>query len=401
MPKINDIGYSKMTFNKHENFREFVQHHIKISDPTEDYYYIEGNAGSGKYAGFTGSPLIFLEEAAKYRNRKFKVILIELNMDNILKLTDTIKEYYQYNNISIYTLLGDNSDLLLKMPKNKHGLCFIDHNGIPPFKTISELSEKSKIDLLINCPTTNIKRVRLVWKQKFLLEYLSIIKRKNILFREPKENDPVRWSMILATNNARLKHLKRLKFHSINNEKFNKLNYTDTETFKPTKATLELIEKLCKIKMKSKDIVSVLNKCDIKAQNNKPWTNANLKSFCNHNNIIVNKNDKIVKKKKPIVNRKKLCIKHSITNTVNTLNKKGIKTDQGHTWTNANLRAFYRKNKLNKDRKEDIKDIIQQLLKKHKRYNYIVEYLNKNNIKTIKNEFWCYNKLYYFCKTNC
>ena len=216
MPVTSNIGYSQYTALKHKGLRDILRWHNKKRD---DYLYIDTNAGCGKYNGHTGSPLIFLEEC------KGKALFIEKDYFNWYKLKNIV---LHEKNVTV--VCGDNSKVIKErfdISTKQYGLCFIDHNGIPPFNLISFISKKlPNIDLLVNCPTTIIKRSRVVHKTKSLIEYIQMINKKYIYFKKPSK-DKFKWTMLLCSNKKL--HCKRLDFKSIYDRDFISLNYTKKE----------------------------------------------------------------------------------------------------------------------------------------------------------------------------
>jgi len=184
------------------------------------FNYIDLNAGSGIYEGVVGSPIVFLEQIKDINNLKINAILVEKDIQCFSKLRDIISNDYGHvlikHNINISLVNGDNSMIvnyfnnLSCNDMDAYGLIYNDPNGGPDFDLLRDvlaLKINKKMDVLINCNTTSIKRVRCRFnddgyaQQKYITleESLCQLNKKHWLIREDSK-DGWNWSLMLGTN---------------------------------------------------------------------------------------------------------------------------------------------------------------------------------------------------------
>jgi len=232
MATINGIGFSDATPQKYENFKSVIQPYLLIYDKIlgkhrkysnwmdNKFHYFDITSGNGRNpkTGDMGSPLLFIEEAIKYKN-KFKLHLIEQNIENCESLiNDICNTFKSPPNIECVIINGNSVDILpsffIGKKKKRFGLVFADPNGvkldkgITPFDLLRDMSDcgcYSHTDYLINCNSTQIKRNRGVKTvagfekyDKDLNGYMKDVGKKYWCLTEPRGN--ANWTMILATN---------------------------------------------------------------------------------------------------------------------------------------------------------------------------------------------------------
>ena len=204
-------------------------------------------AGPGIKEGEKGSPIIFLEEALKYKDMKIKAVFIDVNSKNISDLRKNTSTFNN-RNISITTECGYLEDILPEYFNSdkykRYGLIYSDANGLTNFDILFEMSRVacySKTDILINVNCTQIKRSRKLGKggkkynteRRSLLDYLEDkgFDKRFISIREPYGK--CQWSFILGTNWNSYPDFKNLKLYDFLSEKgwdiVCKLNYTKEE----------------------------------------------------------------------------------------------------------------------------------------------------------------------------
>ena len=215
------IGQSEVTANKQYQFQEIIQTHISIvkaivSNPNKAQYwadeclYIDAYSGNGlceSGPNMMGSALILLD-ALKHSGIKSKVVLIEHDS----KTCDELKintSRYSSNLLDLEIWNADNSDVLADLsrrpfPKKPLGMLYLDPNGVPgfePAKRFLSLRQFGKIDLLVNCPCTAVKRtcsnVKCSNTSK-VAEHLVGIDKCFWLVRE--QIGKWQWSFLLGTN---------------------------------------------------------------------------------------------------------------------------------------------------------------------------------------------------------
>jgi three-Cys-motif partner protein len=253
MPVLNCVGFSDSTSVKQNDFEIIIKTHIKAaclgiigkadnSWAGNSYLYFDMNAGPGFYNGISGSPIIFLNEAAKYDRTLFDVFLFESNELNFQQLKENIANCHYPKNINIRILNTDSSsDILKHVPSKgfpKYGLIYSDPTGqVPPFETlakISNITQCKKIDIVVNFAATTIKRIRgshVCSESQTLKDYLSKINKQHWMVREP--NSRHQWSFVIGSNWKDFPAFKKQDFHGIESKRgssiFDFINYSKKE----------------------------------------------------------------------------------------------------------------------------------------------------------------------------
>jgi three-Cys-motif partner protein len=265
MSKCGSQGYNKNNSRKKmKNFRKFINTHAEIAKiiiekynrkwASEYYYYIDLYAGEGRLVDkrdrYVGSPIIFLK-TAKRLGLHTRGIFIEKNKMNSERLRFNIKkEGFKFNSdasralrckdktkMSIFLETKDNKKVLPKYYSNtrrkRFGLLYADHNGIPDFDLIADISHipcYEKLDILINCNCAAIKRRNKrnenSWSKnhldtRALYEYLDIIDKNYIYISKPY--GVWQWTMIYCTNWKNSEFIEKLGFFDVESEVGNKI----------------------------------------------------------------------------------------------------------------------------------------------------------------------------------
>ncbi len=235
------LGYSEYTPVKQKHFEGIVDMHIRITKSIIErhtwahpvYHYFDINAGPGIYERIKGSPLIFLELAKKHC-LDYRAVLIESNEQYYQDLLRRTKKYQDCEVLS-----GDHNDVMQqRFFSKKHpsifGILYNDPTGQQPsFDLLSDASKcYPKLDLLIYCPATNIKRVAHSKKTaETLLDGLAKIDKKVWIVRKPMGNQ--QWSFLIGSNWIDFPAWEKEGFHNIQSERgqeiLAELNYTKKE----------------------------------------------------------------------------------------------------------------------------------------------------------------------------
>ena len=231
----NTYGYSDATIPKQFDFEEIISTHINTTKAIlkkhikwatdQNYWYFDLNAGPGideddKFGRKTGSPIIFLKKAIT-KKIPSKTIFYENDKKHYASLLNSISTLTIPNRLSldIDTHNSSNEQLMryYTIPTEKsYGLIYHDPNGVPNFNLLSRFFKINhpKIDLLINCPCTAIKRIayssKKTTKNKFLNEFIDNVNKKHWLIREPYTE--WQWSMIIGSNWDHFPNFKKLGF---------------------------------------------------------------------------------------------------------------------------------------------------------------------------------------------
>ena len=248
MPINGSVGQSDYTKVKQHHFSVIANTLLNVSKGVfqkypgiyEGYYlYVDLYAGSGDNTdNVPGSPIVFLESA---KNAKVCTlpIFVEENEYSAKQLQDKLfsigANHFKVKNINNKQLV----EMMIQEPPRKkiHGLVYLDPNGIPDFDLLSRLSkvgQYSKVDFLINCPATAIKRAigSKKCKQKSrLFEELETINKKNWIIREPIGK--WQWTFIIGTNWDAFPKFKKHCFWPMDSDEgkkiINKLSYNAQE----------------------------------------------------------------------------------------------------------------------------------------------------------------------------
>jgi len=246
MPKVDDIGFSKITPLKMEILGKIFSMHIKVTNAViarypyykKAYRYIDLTAGKGIVPDINikGSPLVFLEEVTNINNNyHFAIDLIESNPNNYRELENNVK-CTPLLNIVINPHKGKYQDiipsLLRDIDKNELGLIFVDPSGNPPdFKIMKYISEvRPHMELLMYLSSTNIKRLP---QKKSLEDFMREISKKFWLVRRPFRFDKFGWTFLLGSNTDIFKTYKSIDFYQFDSDEarsfFPLLNLSKTQ----------------------------------------------------------------------------------------------------------------------------------------------------------------------------
>jgi three-Cys-motif partner protein len=252
MPVINGVGFSDSTDAKQKHFGIIIKTHLKATchgilnkyqqTTNNPYLYFNMESGPGVYNGAVGSPIIFMDEAAKYESNQFDIFLFEKNPANCDALQNNINIRKYPSNLNVQILTSDSSvDILNHVPANgypRYGLVYSDPTGtVPPFDTLGQISnirQCARLDFLINFAATTIKRVRgshLCHQTQSLKDHLSAINKKHWMVRDPQSKH--QWSFVIGSNWADFPAFKNQGFHPVNSIAgkmiLDYLNYTKNE----------------------------------------------------------------------------------------------------------------------------------------------------------------------------
>lgn len=258
MPVINDMGISEITPIKQEHFRMIIKTHLRIArgvihnwqqkgwrvDPSYHYFDITAGAGKDGY-GNIGSPLIFLEEIQQI-DVPFKAIFIEQNPENLKKLQCDCHAFREH----IQLVCGNHSEILPglfgRAKIRQFGLLYVDPNGVFDVDVLKLFSQQycyDKIDILINCNGTAIKRERessTCTDNRTLEDRLREINKKYWIVREPYGK--AQWSFLLGTQWDAFPEFKNIHFYKLSSTKgkafFDKVNFTTKERNQQSQYTL-------------------------------------------------------------------------------------------------------------------------------------------------------------------
>lgn len=209
----NGVGISPVTGVKQAHFRTLIRAHIgivqaiqrKYSWVGKKYLYFDINSGPGIYDdGEKGSPVIFLDEIENV-GMDYQAILIDINENNVEKLRDVTGD-----NKRVTIVCEDNATAITRfynscsMNDLQYGILYTDPNGTFNSALLGEFSSRfNKIDLLINCPATAIKRERNCSKcdeNRTLVQRLEAIRKKHWLVRKKLPNSTYQWTFLLGSN---------------------------------------------------------------------------------------------------------------------------------------------------------------------------------------------------------
>lgn len=247
-----DQGYSGITPIKQQQFRQIIETHLRCSYCIfrkhssngwldGKYYYFDINAGAGKDVdGGLGSPLIFLEEASRVQ-MQYDVVLIEKNKRRYNELLRNLEPYIGKPGFNIVCHCGDHNSIidkyLIAEKISRFGICYADPNGKPSFSLLAKIAKTScysRLDILMNCSATTVKRSgpnNHITNGLTLDGYLQTINKHHWIVREPYGKQ--QWSFILGTNWADFPGFEKIGMYRIatsrGNQIFTKLNNTAKE----------------------------------------------------------------------------------------------------------------------------------------------------------------------------
>jgi hypothetical protein len=216
MPVANGQGYSEYTAVKQEHFTAIIAMHLKIVSaiisentwPDKRYWYFDLTAGSGSHpkTGAPGSPLIFLGIAERM-GVAYQAMLIERESAACELLGARLASVgSQFGSTEV--LRGDHCEMMRELrcvlpPRPTYGLAYCDPSGDrPAFELLAEMSQWSglaRVDFLVNCSATNIKReYRAFHRGRHISDDVAGIAKRYWLVREPYGK--FQWTFLLGTN---------------------------------------------------------------------------------------------------------------------------------------------------------------------------------------------------------
>lgn len=249
MPVGSDgVGVSVFTETKQEHFRKIIRAHMDIvhavvkkhSWAENRYYFFDINCGPGIKDDEDGSPVIFLEEIARI-DIDYKAIFIDINPSNVESLKTVVHE-----NGKVSIFCGDHAEILPRiieddfgasLHKDKYGMLYTDPNGIFNDELLTEFSIRfPRIDILINCPATAIKRVKNCSRcsdSRTLEERIGQIRKDNWIIRDKLTSSRYQWTFLLGSNWDSFPEFRNLEMYRINSPKgkviLDDLNWTSRE----------------------------------------------------------------------------------------------------------------------------------------------------------------------------
>ena len=240
------MGYSGVTPIKQKHFREVLAAHLKITQHVIDRWRRNGHKHDHKYnyydltagAGYDendnpGSPIIFLQ-MIKNMDMPYNAVFLEENKKHAEELQNVVNQ-------KAWVINSDYCNELMKcddrLHKRKFGLLYVDPNGIfdvESIKYFTNIFTYATIDILINCNSTAIKRVRISSRhqeKRTLYERMVEIKKTKWLVRKPEGKH--QWTFLLGTNMRKFPEFKKINFVDLNSDEgqdiFNYINLTKSE----------------------------------------------------------------------------------------------------------------------------------------------------------------------------
>jgi len=248
MAVLNGMGQSIVTTDKQDGLNKYLCVHMKIVSSVfannerkgyyirdKTYYYIDCTSGSGfnQDVEELGSPIVFINRIQK-SNLKYKAYFVDIEEGNIFSLREKI---YSPN---CEFICADNNiavpEIIQELPGKSYGLCYMDMNGIPNFGLIEKISLKmKKMDILIRCPATAIKRDRCQNGscRDSLIDSIKKIHKEKMIIREPLPDDSWQWTFLFLTNYTNVSDWKRERFYDSTSfegqQILERLNYSKKE----------------------------------------------------------------------------------------------------------------------------------------------------------------------------
>lgn len=252
MPITNNMGQSKCTPQKHEDYRHLLKVHMTITKVIMDkhrtwaapeYMHFDINPGDGS----AGSPLI-TTGIANSVGIPYRAVFIELDDHNATALKERMAD-----NPRVVVEHGDHHEVLPRYITNPpvkdksgrllgvFGSLFSDGNGtLPPWELLTRFSEAyPKIDLIIYLAATTEKRARTSAKAQrnidlpYLNERIESIGKTNWIVRESQDKHG--WTFLVGTNWDAFPYFKarKLPFWPVASEQgqsiLHRLTYTHEE----------------------------------------------------------------------------------------------------------------------------------------------------------------------------
>lgn len=252
---------SEATKYKQQHLETILRTHIRIvkaifgrnnySSLSKKYIWIDLNAGTGwlkkENSIEAGSPIIFLQIAEEFPEIDFVCCLFEdYFFDELVK---NLQHYRKLKNVELL-FFRDHNTINLHTNKKYYGMIYHDPSGFPNFDLIENIYKNNSlnlVDVLINCPTTTVKRVRKAHEDYLKLnEYLLKIKKSNWCVREPFGKQ--QWSLLIGTNWDNFPTFSKQGFYQHNSEYgasiLKKMNETKKELMEANKLCFLDIENI-------------------------------------------------------------------------------------------------------------------------------------------------------------
>ncbi len=235
------MGQSTVTPDKQQGLMNYLSLHMRIVHSIYNkypnwrnrrYVFIDTTAGAGynQDVDEDGSPVIF-QKCIDAHDLNYRAYFI----DELYGNTDALHELFDDERVEIFT--GDHRDIvpdiLDTLRGDELGIVYMDKNGIPDFDLLADISKRhKKLDILVRCPATSIKRNRIAGNCKSLVSYLATIQKECKIVRAPLPSDKFQWVFFVFTNYAHC-DWKKERFYLIEStngkEILRRLNYTNEE----------------------------------------------------------------------------------------------------------------------------------------------------------------------------
>jgi len=226
MPVLNNnnLGYSSSTPKKQDCFKNFLRAHIKIAfnvmlkHYSYVYRYYDINAGCGEYEGIRGSPLMFLETIDSLLLPDeicIDAVFVEENSANVdkLKLCFTGRRELP-KNVRFKIICDDNKKILPNYRGNGYGLLYHDPNGCFDHELLTIFAKQNpKLDILINCNSTAIKRSHAALNTENLVHRIDKIGKRNWFIRDVFGHH--QWTFLFGCNWTDFPVLRNIGFHNL------------------------------------------------------------------------------------------------------------------------------------------------------------------------------------------
>ena len=243
VPITNGIGWSECTADKESGLGQLLGLHMEICQAIlrkhpyfpRDYYYFDITAGSGSNDGANcyGSPVVFLQEAAR-RGLQYQATFIEKDSINSANLGKALWSYSGNHSILNCNHQDVLATLIDGVPKSAFGMIYVDPNGEPPFGLLSDVSRLEpckRMDMLVYASASTVKRRRTVHGGKSLVEHMESIDKRYWLIRDHQSK--FQWTFLLGTNWVEFPSWETRGFYRLQSEKgreiLDELNWTKRE----------------------------------------------------------------------------------------------------------------------------------------------------------------------------
>jgi len=258
MPKTSDMGHSEQTETKHSHYRYLIATHTQIvkqifdknSRYKETNIYLHFDITPGDGGEYGQSPVIFVRRAQEL-GLPYRAIFIEQNAQNARRLKQRLMSCFHTNGNTTV----DNADHIERLPyyfdnppvvdsrgntRYVYGSLYVDPNGEPPWKLLSDFSEHyPMVDVIIHLSGTTTKRRRGVHGGPDLIDCISGIQKRHWIVRYP--NTCQQWTFVVGTNWDGFPELKQAGMVSIygktGREYLSILSYSKKELSRHIEAT--------------------------------------------------------------------------------------------------------------------------------------------------------------------